>query len=129
MNTEYSRLHGGPCHLSQKADFLITTKFRACYFTPASFFHPINTVLTSAASLLCSSIYNAATEEKANQERAALEKKAGGTDDDIYVLKEQLEDLSAAKEERRRMNQKSMSDLEAQALSMRATAYAISLIQ
>ncbi|RYP56240.1 hypothetical protein DL771_012027 [Monosporascus sp. 5C6A] len=59
--------------------------------------------------------------EKANQERAALEKKARDADDDACLLKEQLEDLSAAKKEGDRMNQKRVDDLEAQVLSMQQT--------
>ena len=60
--------------------------------------------------------------QKSGEERAALEKKARDADDEAQLIKEQLEDLSAAKEEGERMNQKKVSDLEAEIASMRQTA-------
>ncbi|KAJ1333048.1 mitotic spindle assembly checkpoint protein MAD1 [Microdochium nivale] len=50
--------------------------------------------------------------ENAAQEKLALEKRAREADDEVRLLREQLEDLSAAKEESERLSEKRASDLE-----------------
>lgn len=59
--------------------------------------------------------------ERSTEEKATLEKKARDSDDEARLLREQLEDISAAKEEGERMNQKRLNDLETQVLGMRQT--------
>ncbi|KAK7752071.1 coiled-coil domain-containing protein mad1 [Diatrype stigma] len=59
--------------------------------------------------------------ERSTEEKAALEKKTRDADDEARLLREQLEDISAAKEEGERMNQKRLNDLETQVLSMQQT--------
>ncbi|KAI0010957.1 spindle assembly checkpoint component Mad1 [Xylariaceae sp. FL0662B] len=54
-------------------------------------------------------------------ERLDLEKKARDADDEARLVKEQLEDLSAAKDEGERMNQKRVSDMETQLANLRET--------
>ncbi|KAI5921442.1 spindle assembly checkpoint component MAD1 [Camillea tinctor] len=54
-------------------------------------------------------------------EKLELERKVREADDESRLLKDQLEDLSAAKEEGDRMNQKRHNDMEAQLLNLRQT--------
>ncbi|CAJ2514042.1 Uu.00g021610.m01.CDS01 [Anthostomella pinea] len=57
----------------------------------------------------------------AAREKLDLEKKARDSDDEARLLKEQLEDLSAAKEEGDRMNQKKFNDMDVQLSNLRQT--------
>ncbi|KAK8028344.1 spindle assembly checkpoint component mad1 [Apiospora marii] len=57
--------------------------------------------------------------ESAERDARALEKKARESDSEARLLQEQLDDLSAVKEESDRMNQKRISDLELQASNLR----------
>ncbi|KXJ88261.1 spindle assembly checkpoint component Mad1 [Microdochium bolleyi] len=59
--------------------------------------------------------------ENAGQEKLALEKKARESDDEARLLREQLEDLSAAKEESERLSEKRVSDLEVVIANLRQT--------
>ncbi|XDG09343.1 hypothetical protein ABKA04_008958 [Annulohypoxylon sp. FPYF3050] len=54
-------------------------------------------------------------------EKLEAEKKIRDSDDEVRLLREQLEDLSAVKEEGERMTQKRMSDMETQLKNLRST--------
>ncbi|KAH7031618.1 spindle assembly checkpoint component Mad1 [Microdochium trichocladiopsis] len=57
--------------------------------------------------------------ENAAQEKLSLEKKAREAEDESRLLREQIEDLSAAKEESERLGEKKINDLEALIANLR----------
>ncbi|KAI6081631.1 spindle assembly checkpoint component Mad1 [Hypoxylon rubiginosum] len=59
--------------------------------------------------------------ESSVRDRAEIEKKARDAGDEARLLREQLEDLSAAKEEGERMSQKRVNDMETQLSNLRQT--------
>lgn len=59
--------------------------------------------------------------ESSASEKLEAEKKIRDSDDEVRLLREQLEDLSAVKEEGERMTQKRMNDMETQLKNLRST--------
>ncbi|KAK9773038.1 putative Spindle assembly checkpoint component Mad1 [Seiridium cardinale] len=59
------------------------------------------------------------SKENWSREKLALEKKARGAEDESRLLKEQLEELSATRDESERINQKRITDLQAQVTSQK----------
>ncbi|KAH6659216.1 spindle assembly checkpoint component Mad1 [Truncatella angustata] len=67
------------------------------------------------------SLHNDLNESKENwsREKLAIERKARDAEDEARLLKEQLEELSAAKDESERISQKRITDLQAQVTNQR----------